>query len=467
LTIPSAERVWSDGRICRLAALTVAVFIVYGSLVPFDLRRPDALNPGTWLEQVRFTPWSRVSRTDLLCNIAVGVPLGFFLMGAWRSGRRRSYISIAVLVLVVGGLSMLLGTTVELLQVLSPTRQSSWNDVLAQGSGAGVGALGWVLAGPGVILWLRRLAHEREASGFAARLLQLYLPIYLLVQLTPVDTIRADELLSSHQQGGIALLPSADSFDSTVIALREFGGNTLLNVPIGMFAVLGWLRRGTRRPVWRAVLLGFSIVLLVEVAQDFVWWRHGALADVLAGTLGIAIGIAAVTTWLRLMGRDSIGRTRLIHLWFVVAAGAWTFVLVGQSWHPSDLELTAEIGNERLIRMSLIPFAFYRLYAANPLQAVHEGLLKFLFALPLGFLLRMAWPVPGARRTRRFQNAGIIGVGIVLLAGVEVGQMFLSVGFPDATDVLIGTIGVIAGIAVGTVLGRGQATARGIGRKGA
>ena len=61
------------------------------------------------------------------------------------------------------------GTSVfELLQVLSPTRQSSWNDVLAQGLGSGVGALGWILAGPSVILWLRHLANEREPSAFAA-----------------------------------------------------------------------------------------------------------------------------------------------------------------------------------------------------------------------------------------------------------------------------------------------------------
>ena len=46
--------------------------------------------------------------------------------------------------------------------------------------------------------------------------------------------------------------------------------------------------RGTRRPVWRAVLLG-SVVTGVEIAQDFGWSRHGAPADVLAGTFGIKI----------------------------------------------------------------------------------------------------------------------------------------------------------------------------------
>ena len=96
----------STERICLLAALAVAVCIVYGSLVPFDMRRPDALN-FAWLGQVQFTPWSDASRTDSLVNVAVGMPLGFFLMGALLARRHRIGAGVAGALLVVGCVSAL------------------------------------------------------------------------------------------------------------------------------------------------------------------------------------------------------------------------------------------------------------------------------------------------------------------------------------------------------------------------
>jgi VanZ family protein len=162
--IPRSERVWSDERICLFAALAAAVFIVYGSLVPFDFRRP-AVTAGAWLEHVRFTPWAHVGPLDLLVNITISLPLGFFVMGGLESRRRRSLAGLAIAVLVVGCVSALLGMSVELLQVFLPTRNSSGNDVMAQGTGGAAGAMGWIFAGPTVIRWLRRVATRRELTS--------------------------------------------------------------------------------------------------------------------------------------------------------------------------------------------------------------------------------------------------------------------------------------------------------------
>ena len=116
---------------------------------------------GAWLGQVHFTPWARVGRLDMLVNVAISVPLGFFLTGASGLRRRRCLTGLVLAALVVGCLSALLGVSVELLQVLLPTRKSSWNDVVAQGIGGAAGVLAWILAGPTVIRWLRRLRTAR------------------------------------------------------------------------------------------------------------------------------------------------------------------------------------------------------------------------------------------------------------------------------------------------------------------
>ena len=394
-----------------------------------------------------------MSATDLLVNIAVGIPLGFVLMGALRAGRRRRAAGAAVAMLVVTCFSAMLGAVLELLQVLSPTRQSSWNDVSSQTIGACVGALAWTLVGRAVIQWLRDAGNERAPGAFAARLLQLYLPVYLLVRLTPFDSGRAVELAAKYREGGVALMPFTQSVDSTFVMLLNLAGNALLTVPIGALAVLGWGRRGTRRPVGWALLLGLSMVLAAEIAEAFVWRRHADVSELLVGTLGVMIGVAAASAFPRSHVRNRVGLSRLAHSWVLMAAGVWTVVLAVHSWYPFDFEVTSEIVRERLFRISLVPFGFYYWYATyvvNPLQAVHETLLTFVLAVPLGILLRLAWPIAGERRIRRLQTVATIGVATIVLVGIEFGQTFLPMRFPDVTDLLIGTIGAMAGIATVT-----------------
>ena len=202
-------RAWSSDRICRLGAIATTVLLLYGGLLPFNLRRPDPLHPIAWLEQVRFTPWALAPTTDRAVNAVLGIPLGFFFMGVVRTGRGKR-LSPGLALLVVVCASATLGASVELLQVLLPGRLSSWNDVVGQLLGVGVGTLGWDVAGMAIIQWLRDLPTEREALRLATRVLQLYLPIFVLGQLVP----------------------------SELGLLRDFAGGVLLSIPIGALGVL-------------------------------------------------------------------------------------------------------------------------------------------------------------------------------------------------------------------------------------
>jgi glycopeptide antibiotics resistance protein len=437
----------SDGQICLMAAIAVAVLIVYGSLIPFDFRRPDTFNPVIGLAHIPFTPWSRISRTDLFVNVAVGLPLGFVLMGALRSARRQSPVATAIAVLVAGCVSMILGSAVEMVQVLSPMRNSSWNDVLGQGLGAIAGALAWTVTGPSVMVWLRRLAHERESTHFARHLLQLFLPIYLVLQLTSVDAARTAKVAAEYGEGRVTVMPSASPFESTFVVMRDFAGNALLNIPIGTLAALGWVRGRKRRAIGWAIFRGVAMIVAVEIAQEFVGLGDARVGDLLAGAVGVILGIAIARQLMRHRLRNPIDGSRVVNAWFLAAAGAWTLLLVGQNWHPFDFQLTSEIVTQRLTRISLIPFAFsywYASYVVSPLQAIHETLLKFVLAVPLGLLLRLAWPLVGGRHARLRRAAVTVAAAIVLI-GIELGQIFLPMRFPDVTDVLIGTIGALVG----------------------
>ena len=123
-------------------------------------------------------------------------------------------------------------------------------------------------------------------------------------------------------------------------------------------------------------------------------------------------------------------------------------MLVAQAWQPSNYGLT-----------SLAPLDSYRLYLASPLQALHESVLEFLVAFPLGFLLRLAWPVSGAGRIRRRQGVLLVAVVMLLLSGVGLGRALLPMRARDAMDFLIGAAGGMVGLASGGPFLRRQNTA--------
>ena len=383
----------SDQRICLLGAVGVVTFIVYGSLQPFDFTRPDH----GWLAQVRFIPWRLVSRTDVLTNIMGCVPLGFSLMGL-RSERRGRVGATLLSALLVVSATAALATTVELLQVLSGSRESSWNDVVAQTLGGSVGVLTWTAVGTRSIEWLRRLADERDSSKFVAGILKFYIPSYVFMQLSSADaTVQLAELSNMYREGQITVVPFAEQFALTLDVLRDLVGSMLLNVPLGALTVLGWVQKGTRRRVMSAFLLAMAVVISAEAAQGLIWSRQASVTDILTGAVGVAIGTAAAVRWAQLRRRDS-GWSHLVHTRVLVAAAVWTFMLVVDYWYPFDFE-TTDFAKERLTSIPWVLFTAYFAYSTDPLQGLREALRMCLLGVPLG--------VPAAIRCRARRDGSL------------------------------------------------------------
>ena len=79
-------------------------------------------------------------------------------------------------------------------------------------------------------------------------------------------------------------------------------------------------------------------------------------------------------------------------------------------------------------------------------------------AFPLGFLLRLSWPlgVGGLRRTRGIILAAVV---VLVLAGVELGQAVSPMRSADAMDMLVAMTGGIVGLLSGVPFLRRQHTA--------
>ena len=159
------------------SAMVWVLLLIYASLYPFGpLRMPS----GETLREV-FAFSRHVIRSDVVFNIVAYVPFGTLLTLYFRSaGERGRAIAKAVAIAAVFSLMM------ETVQLFLPGRVSSLVDLLANTSGALLGAL--VFADPFYSLVSKRLGELREraviggAWGDAALVL---LMLWLLAQLNP------------------------------------------------------------------------------------------------------------------------------------------------------------------------------------------------------------------------------------------------------------------------------------------
>jgi hypothetical protein len=221
-----------------------------------------------------------------------------------------------------------------------------------------------------------------------------------------------------------------------------------------MLAVLGWIRRGNRRPVWQALLIGFAIVLIVVVAPGSMPWSRGAATKLFGSVLGIVLGVAASASWSRLGSTDSLSDPGCVRPLGALSVAAWTLVLVAQAWQPSNYALTSETAKGALPHLSVVPLDSYRLYSASPFQALHEMLVKMLLGVPLGLLLRLTWRVADEQPLHRLQDIATICIATIVLVVIALGQLSPPMRFPDVSDILIGVIGALAGTAIGAAVAR-------------
>ncbi|HEY1186226.1 MAG TPA: VanZ family protein, partial [Gemmata sp.] len=168
-------------RALAWAAAGVAAFIVYGSLVPFHFGpRTDSfariLGAG-----VRVS-----SRSDLIANTLLGVPLGFALLGAVCADRGWPRARVAAVGLGLLPACVLLAAAVEYAQLYTHTRNCAVSDIVAQGAGALLGVSCWVLFGQ---VWAdrARAVWDRSAVNATGQLLLAYVGLVLLIQVLPLD----------------------------------------------------------------------------------------------------------------------------------------------------------------------------------------------------------------------------------------------------------------------------------------
>ena len=271
--------------LARYLALAWLGLVVYGSLHPFSGWVDKGISPLAFLEG----GWPRYwTIFDLVANVAVYVPLGFFLtLALYRLPGR--YTAPILATLLAGGVSFGL----EALQTWLPSRVPSNVDLACNALGGLVGALVAKAVGPRIFnriaAWQSRLIAPIPHAELGLTLLGLW----LLIPLSPETLLfGAGDLRSTFELTG-AVPFAAESFVLIEASITAFNA-----LAVGLIVRLLCARlTQAYLAVPLFILLGLVVrtlatAILVSPAEAFAWLTPGARIGLTLAGLALAVGIA-------------------------------------------------------------------------------------------------------------------------------------------------------------------------------
>jgi VanZ family protein len=424
-------------RWCAMATALAALFVVYGSLVPFHFVGPYGARHAV---NVLLASWpiEGNSHSDFLANICLYIPIGFFgggLLVQRRSGLVAWILTIVALLIFALALSV----SVELLQVFLPGRTSALSDVAAALAGTVGGFAGWFLLSGDVARWI-----DQWAVGQRGGVLRVMLAVYsiglILLILWPLDiTLDLGGLAHKVRTGGIVLNPlRSPLFDANDLPTLLM--DLLFAVPVGVWVSLVGAR-GRRRAVWPAAAMGIALFGVVEAAQvpilscradalEFLMNAAGAVAGVL-----LTAAVVPVVDDRRFLARAQSSRTFAL----VGLVAALLFYAV-YNLSPFNFLLSPEFIRGRIGGLVGIPFWGY--YINPQFKALDDALIKISLGVPIGLFLQLCL---GRRMgsLERVASVAAVFLTTIFLTAIEFGQVLLPTRYPDDSDIILAVIGVV------------------------
>jgi len=275
--------------LARYLALAWLGLIAYGSLHPFTGWRDTGIAPLSFLD----AGWPRYWTVfDLLANVAVYLPLGFFLTLALRRLPGR-FSAPFLAVLLTAGASLGL----ETLQTWLPSRVPSNLDLACNAIGGLIGAGLAQWAGPRVFARLLALEHRLLAPIPHAELGLTLLGLWLLVPLSP-ETLLFGAGDLRHWFGFTSAFPfAAESFvliEASIAALNVLAVGLVVRMLcarllaacliVPLFLMLGLLIRT------------LAAAILIDPGESLAWLTAGARSGLLVGGVLLAVAILLPAT---------------------------------------------------------------------------------------------------------------------------------------------------------------------------
>jgi glycopeptide antibiotics resistance protein len=404
-----------------------ALFVVYGTLLPFQFITDPALLHDRW-NWINWNPLVLVTGVatpiaDIVVNLAFFMPLGFI---GFHAQRRRSAAS-AILRSMIAGL--VLSITVEAMQYFTPSRNPATSDVLTNMAGALAGAM---LAA----LFRRELegALTRRVAAWTARepllpVLVGYAAVVSVAALVPFDFgCSVSALRHALHVAQLQLAGTPAQWTSALVNGLRFA------VLAGLaLHVVARIHRGSRpAQAFLCALVGGVLAIGLEVGQLLVRSHVFATRDLVAGVAGSAVG-ALVGLALEGTGRSGWG-------WGLVAV-VYAIGIVAEALVPFGFRFDLDSMLSRVTYTALIPYSSY--YFKANVAAVADLLDGLLTWLPFAFVLARLRS-DGRRPDLRAGLTAITWCAVLALA-VELMQFGVPRRYPEISDVLTAALGAALG----------------------
>lgn len=308
--------------LARYLALAWCGLVVYGSLHPFSGWRATGASPFAFLEG----GWPRYWTVfDLAANVAVYVPLGFFLTLALKNLPGR-YTAPVLAVLLAGSVSFGL----ETVQTWLPSRVPSNLDLACNTLGGLLGALWAQAVGPRVFARIAALEQRLIAPIPHAELGLTLLGLWLLVPLSPETLLFGAGDLRSWLGFASGVPFAAESFvliEASITAFNALAVGLMIRMLCARWQVAYLI-------VPLFLLLGLAIrtlgaAVLVSPADALAWLTPGAQMGLLVGGGALAcVLLLPATPRLMLAALALMAGTVLVNLappnpYSVAALATW------------------------------------------------------------------------------------------------------------------------------------------------
>ncbi len=398
--------------------LFTALFIVYGTTIPFHFvsdRSTVETNASRIVLNPLISPDTgrRVSISDVVQNILLFCPFGFF--GVMALGRPRARLWRSLLVIA---LAALLSAVVETLQLLTIDRITSTADVTANTLGALVG----VSAAIGGARFFDTSLTRLRASGVTG--VPAFYPV--MIGLIVVCVAAWEPFDVTLELGSVWSKLKALRVDPWQAGIPTDEGVAFLRYAMFSLAVSLYLRQlGVRSPGAAGMIPSACLGVALEGSQLFIAARMPGLEDALVNVAG-AMGGAVVYA--------RLPRVRSHALLCAALAGATAAAVAVQQLSPFTLSPVYR-------GFAWMPFrSYYEFTSALTLSHSFEALLMYF---PLGFVLPLVM-----KRSWQAESVAIL-VALTIACPIEYLQGWVVGRYPDVTDPGLAVFGCWLGALAG------------------
>jgi len=391
------------------------VFVVYGSLVPLEIKVITLDEAVSRYFLIPFLNLNAFSRADWVANILLYIPLAFMLSGSVCSSRNKILDFIAIVFVLIFCISV--AHAVEFTQLFFPKRTVSQNDLIAETIGSCLGVGFWVLFGQKLTAMIRTV--NLGGGEFLRQSLMLYLFAYLFLAFFPFDFVLSlDELTDKMNGNSDGIATCLDNFLRCSVSSAA---EVVIVIPIGIQIAL-FVKYAPHR-IFSSIIIGLICGSIIEIIQLFLISGVSSFLSVVYKTIGLYFGVVIYSKANTLKGFSSFNMAKLIVFLLI----PYILVVAGiNGWFTQEW-LTFDEGIITINDIQFLPFSYH--YNVTEMMAMVSLLATSGMYGVIGF---------GYAILPNKEHKWLAGLYAAIFCFiVESGKLFMVYKHPDPTNIMI------------------------------